>query len=46
VLVAVKENIVLSEGFGWADREKSIPIAASSVFNIGSVTKQLPQAQL
>lgn len=40
VLVAVKGNIVLSEGFGWADREKKIPLTASSVFNIGSVSKQ------
>nr|WP_262921418.1 serine hydrolase domain-containing protein [Maribellus maritimus] len=39
-MVAVKGNIVLSEGFGWADREKEIPITASSVSNIGSVTKQ------
>ena len=46
VLVAQKGNTILSEGFGWADREKSIPITSSSVFNIGSVTKQFTSSAI
>lgn len=32
-------NIVYSEGFGMADREKSIPVDNNTIFNIGSVSK-------
>ncbi|MBC8769347.1 serine hydrolase [Arenibacter sp. BSSL-BM3] len=40
VLVAKKGGIILSKGYGWADRENKIPNSPSTVFNIGSVTKQ------
>ena len=40
VLVAKKGKIILSKGYGWADRENKIPNKPSTVFNIGSVTKQ------
>ena len=40
VLVARKGDIILSKGYGWSNREQKIPITASTVFNIGSVTKQ------
>ena len=40
VLVAIKGEIILSKGYGWSDRNKKIPNSSSSVFNIGSVTKQ------
>ncbi|WP_350110203.1 serine hydrolase domain-containing protein, partial [Fulvivirga sp.] len=40
VLVAKKGEIILSKGYGWADRENKIPNSPSTVFNIGSVTKQ------
>ena len=40
VLVSVKGEIVLSKGYGWADRKNKIPNSPSTVFNIGSVTKQ------
>ena len=40
VLVSKKEEIILSKGYGWADRENKIPNSPSTVFNIGSVTKQ------
>ena len=39
VLVAKKGEIILSKGYGWADRENKIPNSPSTVFNIGSVTK-------
>ena len=40
VLVAKKGEIILSKGYGWADRENKIPNSPATVFNIGSVTKQ------
>ena len=40
VLVSQKGNIILSKGYGWADRKNKIPNTASTVYNIGSVTKQ------
>lgn len=46
VLVAKKGEILLSKGYGWADREKKIPNQSSTVFNIGSVTKQFTAAAI
>lgn len=40
VLVSKKGEVILSKGYGWADRENKIPNSPSTVFNIGSVTKQ------
>ncbi|APZ47118.1 penicillin-binding protein [Polaribacter reichenbachii] len=40
VLVSKKGKIILSKGYGWADRKNKIPNSPSTVFNIGSVTKQ------
>ena len=40
VLVSKKGEIILSKGYGWADRNNKIPNSPSTVFNIGSVTKQ------
>ena len=39
--VAIMENskIVYSEGFGMADREKSMPVDHNTMFNIGSISK-------
>ena len=46
VLVAKKGEIVLSKGYGWADRNNNILNTSSSVFNIGSVTKQFTAAAI
>lgn len=40
VLVSRKGEIILSKGYGWADRKNKIPNTFSTVFNIGSITKQ------
>ncbi|TYA59018.1 serine hydrolase [Formosa maritima] len=40
VLVSKKGEVVLSKGYGWADRDNKIPNTPATVFNIGSVTKQ------
>jgi len=40
ILVSIKGEIILSKGYGWADRKNKIPNTSSTVFNIGSVTKQ------
>ncbi|TJY35956.1 serine hydrolase domain-containing protein [Pontimicrobium aquaticum] len=40
VLVAKKGAVILSKGYGWADRENKIPNSPATVFNIGSITKQ------
>jgi len=46
VLVAKKGKIVLSKGYGWSDRQKKILNMSSSVFNIGSITKQFTAAAI
>lgn len=40
VLVAKEGHVILSKGYGWADRAKKIPNSSQTVFNIGSITKQ------
>lgn len=40
ILVAKQGDVILSKGYGWADRAKKIPNGPSTIFNIGSVTKQ------
>jgi|GEM_PF-1418053 len=39
VAVLVDGNIVYSEGFGMADREKSVPVDDGTLFNMGSTSK-------
>jgi CubicO group peptidase (beta-lactamase class C family) len=46
VLVAKDDKIILSKGYGWANREYKIPNSQATVFNIGSVTKQFTAAAI
>lgn len=46
VLVAKDGEIILSKGYGWADRKMKIPNWPGTVFNIGSVTKQFTAAAI
>ena len=46
VLVAKSGDIILSKGYGWSDRNNKIINTSSSVFNIGSVTKQFTAAAI
>jgi len=46
VLVAKDGEILLSKGYGWANRSKKILNKPSTVFNIGSVTKQFTAAAI
>ncbi len=39
VAIMVDGRIVYSEGFGMAQREKSIPVDAKTLFNMGSISK-------
>ncbi|KAK9761703.1 hypothetical protein K7432_013186, partial [Basidiobolus ranarum] len=32
-------NVILSKGYGYADRERQIPVDKNTAFQIGSVTK-------
>lgn len=44
VLVAKNNEILFAKGYGWADQLKKIPNQSTTVFNIGSVTKQFTAA--
>jgi CubicO group peptidase (beta-lactamase class C family) len=47
VVVAARDGkVVLAEGFGLADREKGIPYGVSTVFDVGSITKQFTAAAI
>ncbi|WP_347923956.1 serine hydrolase domain-containing protein [Pontimicrobium sp. SW4] len=46
VLVAKKGEVILSKGYGWSNRKNKIINTPSSVFNIGSVTKQFTAAAI
>lgn len=46
VLLAKDGKIILSKGYGWADRKMKIPNSPITVFNIGSVTKQFTAAAI
>lgn len=46
VLVAIKGDIILSKGYGWSNRKNKILNTPSTVFNIGSVTKQFTAAAI
>ena len=40
VLIAYKDHVLLSNGYGLADREHNIPNTAQTRFRLGSITKQ------
>jgi len=40
VLIAKDGQVILSKGYGFADREKKIPNTPQTVFRIGHITKQ------
>lgn len=46
VLAAVKDEVVLSKGYGYKDRERKIPNTTATVFPIGSVNKQFTAAAI
>lgn len=45
-LIVEDGRTVLRKGYGLADREAGIPITASSVFSLGSITKQFTAAAI
>ncbi len=46
ILVAKGEDIILSRGYGMANKEKGIPNGKSIIYDIGSVTKQFTAAAI
>ena len=44
LLVAKDGEIILSKGYGFADSVNKLPVDTSTIFNIGSVTKQFTAA--
>jgi CubicO group peptidase (beta-lactamase class C family) len=44
VAVAVGQEMVWAEGFGWADLEKRVPVAPETRFRIGHASKALTSA--
>ncbi len=46
VAVGIGDEIVWSEGFGWADLEQGVPVTTLTKFRIGSVSKTLTASAL
>ena len=46
VIVVIEGNILLRKGYGLADRELNRPVLPSTVFTIGSITKQFTGAAI
>lgn len=46
VIAAKNGEIVLRKGYGYANREKKIPITPDAVFTVGSITKQFTGAAI
>ena len=46
VLVARNGEVILEKGYGFADRERRIPITPDTVFTVGSITKQFTAAAI
>ena len=46
VLVARNGDVILSKGYGLADKKNGIRATSSTVFNIGSITKQFTAAAI
>ncbi len=46
LLVAKNDEIILNQGYGWADKENAIPNMAETVFSTGSITKQFTAAAI
>jgi len=46
LLVAKDGKIILSKGYGLADRERNIPVTNQTVFTVGSITKQFTGAAI
>ncbi len=46
ILVARGEDIILSKGYGMANKEKGIPNGENIIYDVGSVTKQFTAAAI
>jgi CubicO group peptidase (beta-lactamase class C family) len=46
LLVARDGDVVISSGYGLADRENRVPVTPETVFDIGSITKQFTAAAI
>ncbi|MCI0606885.1 beta-lactamase family protein, partial [bacterium] len=46
VLIALEGEVILSKGYGWADRSKEIPITPETAFAVASITKPFTAAAI
>jgi len=46
ILAAHKGHIVIAKGYGWADKDRGLAFDSSTVFDIGSITKQFTGAAI
>ena len=46
LIVAVKGDVILAKGYGFADRAAEAPFTVSTIFPVGSITKQFTGAAI
>jgi CubicO group peptidase (beta-lactamase class C family) len=46
LLVSQDDDILLSKGYGWANREKEIPVTSQTAFSVASITKMFTAASI
>lgn len=46
VLIARHDSILLHRAYGWADRDRCVPVTPTTLFDIGSIAKQFTGAAI
>ncbi len=46
ILIGHKGNVILSKGYGYADKKRKVPYTSKTISDIGSITKQFTAAAI